>query len=256
MAYAHFYFRQNRLVGVQMKITFLGSSHGIPEANRRCSCTLIEVGENRYFIDMGMMAVEELVNRGIAVDSVKGVFITHMHGDHTNGLISFVDLCSWVYKTAEPKIFLPKIEGKEVILDWFKVTGTNAREFDFCEVRDGVIFDDGVLKVTAVCTKHCDVSFAYLLEAEGKNVLFTGDLYRQPEEDFPKIAREVRLDLAVCEGAHFDVEKYEPIFKECDIKRVIINHTAQWNFPHLQNLASKMPELGIKMANDGLEVIV
>ena len=239
-----------------MKITFWGSSHGIPEPHRRCSCTLIEVGENRYFIDMGMMAVEELVNRGIAVDSVKAVFITHMHGDHTNGLISFVDLCSWVYKTAEPKIFLPKTEGKEVIYDWLRVTGIIAREFDFCEVFEGVIFDDGVLKVTAVRTKHCDVSYAYILEAEGKSVLFTGDLFRNPEEDFPKIAKEIQLELAVCECAHFGAEKYEPIFKECDIKKVVINHYSKRFVPSIMDLTEKMPELVIKMATDGLEITI
>ena len=239
-----------------MKITFWGSSHGIPEPHRRCSCTLIEVGENRYFIDMGMMAVEELVNRGIAVDSVKAVFITHMHGDHTNGLISFVDLCSWVYKTAEPKIFLPKTEGKEVIYDWLRVTGIVAREFDFCEVFEGVIFDDGILKVTAIRTKHCNVSYAYIFEAEGKNVLFTGDLCYHPEQDFPQIAKEIPLELVICEAAHFDPQGYEPIFKECDIKSVIVTHYTQHNIPNVLKLAEKMPELNVKMANDGLEIIV
>ena len=239
-----------------MKITFLGSSHGVPEPHRRCSCTLIEVGENRYFIDMGIMAVEELVNRGIEVDSIKAVFITHMHGDHTNGLISFVDLCSWVYKTAEPKIFLPKTEGKEAMYNWFNVTGTKARELDFSEVRDGVIFDDGVIKVTAIRTKHCDVSYAYILQAEGKAVLFTGDLFYHPEEDFPQLAKEIPLELAVCECAHFSADKYEPIFKECDVKRVIINHYSQRFVPSIMNLTERMPELGIKTASDGLTVTV
>ena len=31
-----------------MRVVFLGSSHGIPEANRRCSCALVEVGENLF----------------------------------------------------------------------------------------------------------------------------------------------------------------------------------------------------------------
>lgn len=239
-----------------MRVVFFGSSHGIPEANRRCSCALVEVGENRYFIDMGIMAIDELVNRGIAVDSVKGIFITHMHGDHTNGLISFVDLCSWVYKTAEPKIFLPKVEGKEAIEAWFKVTGTKSREFDYRKVEEGIVFDDGVLTVTAIRTKHCDVSFAYLLEAEGKRVLFTGDLFREPSEDFPKIAKEVSLQLAVCECAHFGAEKYEPIFKECDIKKVVINHYSKRFVPSIMDLTEKMPELAIKMATDGLEITI
>ena len=75
-----------------MKITFLGSSHGVPEANRKCSCIMIEVGENIYFVDMGTPSIDELRKRGKSVDAVKGVFITHMHGDHTDGLIQFVDL--------------------------------------------------------------------------------------------------------------------------------------------------------------------
>lgn len=88
-----------------MKITFLGASHGVPEANRRCSCTMVEVSGRYYFVDMGIMAIDELVTRGIPVDAVKGIFITHMHGDHTNGLFSFVDLITWYFKNVDPEIF-------------------------------------------------------------------------------------------------------------------------------------------------------
>lgn len=35
-----------------MKITFIGSSHGVPEPHRKCSCIMIEIGEQVYFIDM------------------------------------------------------------------------------------------------------------------------------------------------------------------------------------------------------------
>ena len=53
-----------------MKITFLGSSHGVPEPHRRCSSAMIEVGENVYFVDMGVMAICDLVDRGIPVERV------------------------------------------------------------------------------------------------------------------------------------------------------------------------------------------
>ena len=52
---------------------------------------------------MGVNAIDALRTRGIEVEDVKGIFITHVHGDHTNGLISFVDLISWYFKTADPK---------------------------------------------------------------------------------------------------------------------------------------------------------
>ena len=48
-----------------MRVVFFGSSHGFPEAGRRCSSIFLQVGENNYFIDMGTMAEEGLRNRGI-----------------------------------------------------------------------------------------------------------------------------------------------------------------------------------------------
>ena len=51
-----------------MQITFLGASHGVPEANRRCSCTLIETNGRYYFIDMGVNAIDALRTRGIEVE--------------------------------------------------------------------------------------------------------------------------------------------------------------------------------------------
>ena len=155
-----------------MQITFLGASHGVPEANRRCSCTLIETNGRYYFIDMGVNAIDALRTRGIEVEDVKGIFITHMHGDHTNGLISFVDLISWYFKTADPEICLPNLEGVEAIRAWLKANHCEMRDLRFKKVTDGTIFDDGYLKVTAIPTQHCPDSHAFFVEAEGKAVLF------------------------------------------------------------------------------------
>ena len=166
-----------------MQITFLGASHGVPEANRRCSCTLIETNGRYYFIDMGVNAIDALRTRGIEVEDVKGIFITHMHGDHTNGLISFVDLISWYFQTADPEICLPNLEGVEAIRAWLKANHCEMRDLRFKKITDGTIFDDGYLKVTAIPTQHCPDSHAFFVEAEGKAVLFTGDLKRQGKAD-------------------------------------------------------------------------
>ena len=178
-----------------MQITFLGASHGVPEANRRCSCTLIETNGRYYFIDMGVNTIDALRTRGIEVEDVKGIFITHMHGDHTNGLISFVDLISWYFKTADPEICLPNLEGVEAIRAWLKANHCEMRDLRFKKVTDGTIFDDGYLKVTAIPTQHCPDSHAFFVEVEGKAVLFTGDL-KHPNVDFPKSPRKSRPNLS------------------------------------------------------------
>lgn len=50
------------------------------------------------------------------------------------------------------------------------------RDLRFKKITDSTIFDDGYLKVTAIPTQHCPDSHAFFVEAEGKAVLFTGDL--------------------------------------------------------------------------------
>ncbi len=246
-----------------MKITFLGTSHGVPEAHRRCSCAMVTVGEgenaSRYFIDMGMQPIDELVNRGIPVDSVRAVFLTHMHGDHTNGVLSFVDLCCWYFRTSKPTVFYPEQAGIDLTKSWIAATGSHYREEVALRlVSEGLFYDDGCLKVTAFRTKHCAVSYAYLLEAEGRRVLFSGDLCgKGPDQDFPvQAAQDEALDLAVCEGAHFEVMRYEPIFKNCRLKKVLINHYQPRRTPEVTQLAQALAPLPVGLAHDGLEVTV
>lgn len=236
-----------------MKITFLGTSHGVPEPHRRCSCTMIEVSGRYYFVDMGCPAIDDLVTRGIPVDAVKAIFITHHHGDHTDGLLSMIGLCTWYFKTADPEVYLSQIEQADALRTWLNSTTTTPQRPAYFEVKSGQIYDDGFLKVTAIPTQHCDRSYAYLLEAEGKSVLFTGDL-GHPDRDFPEIIKGRTTDLVVCEGAHFPVVDYLPHFAQCDIRKVCVNHYAPWNIPHIQQLAKDMGDVPVTMVNDGTEV--
>lgn len=237
-----------------MKITFFGTSHGVPEQNRKCSSTLIEAGDNRYFIDMGSDAIEGLVDRGIDIASVKAVFITHMHGDHTHGLLPFVDLCGWYFKSSHPEIFVPTDTDKlkSAIESWFLLNGSTLRDnIEFLGVNEGVIFDDGILKVTAFKTMHCENSFAFLVECEGKRVLFSGDLSYHPEKDFPMSVFEKPLDLAVCESAHFEVTKYLPIFEGKNVKKIYFNHLYP---PRLSSFDKIKNQLPVTIANDGMQI--
>ncbi len=241
-----------------MKITFFGSSHGYPEPHRRCSSTLIEVGENRYFIDMGTMSSEGLRNRGIPIESVKAIFLTHMHGDHTNGVISFLDICSWKFLKANPKVYFPcdPEKARGVINDWISLTGTKMRPFEFLEVAEGVIYDDGIIKLTAFKTLHTSVtpSYAYLVEAEGKRVLFSGDLcHKGPKEDFPLSVLEAPLDLAICEAAHFKATEYLPLFEGNEnLKMLCFNHYSDRFLESVIEMTRLLPNIPVTRATDDM----
>lgn len=252
---ARILFRKGRLA---MKVTLIGSSHGVPEPDRKCSCILVETGDSMYFVDMGTMAVDALRRRGRRMDDVKGVFITHMHGDHTNGLIQFIDLIRWYYKTPDPVICLPMLEAARVIDDWLRVTlNTEEKEIRYRQTEAGPVFDDGVLKATAIPTQHCQRSFAYLLEAEGKAILCTGDL-KNPGVDFPRVSLEKPLDLLICESAHFPATDYLPVMEGMPIRKVCITHYSDKRLSSVLECLAALQERGISAlrASDGLEIMV
>ena len=243
-----------------MRITFFGSSHGVPEPHRKCSCTLIEAGGKKYLIDAGTDPVDELVTRGIGIEEISAVFITHLHGDHTDGLIHMVDLLSWYYKTASPKFYLPKIGLWDAMKPWLAIQGVELREdLEFTEIREGVFYDDGVLRVTAFRTGHIDVSYAFMLEAEGKKLLFTGDMKHEtgPVDDYGRYTENCKFDFVAAECAHFDAMLYEAPIRKNPPKLFCFNHySPRFEESCLHLKASVQDAVPVIMATDGLMVEV
>lgn len=244
-----------------MRITFFGSSSGSPGPNMKCSCTLLEIGEKKYIIDIGTILIEQLANRNINIAEINALFVTHMHRDHTDGLPSYyLRLHSPYGKNADPEIFIPQMPMEPVIqaLDAWRICNGHikeARPIKFRQVQEGLIFDDGVLKVTAYPTKHSEIThtFSYLLEAEGKRIFFSGDFNRQPDEEFHYEILEEPLDLAVCELGHFKAEKYGIIFAKNPPKKLIINHISKKNMASAYDfrLTSEFPT---DLAHDGMVI--
>ncbi|MBQ6183615.1 MAG: ribonuclease Z [Clostridia bacterium] len=237
-----------------MKLTFIGTSHGVPEAEHRCSCNMLTVGENVYFVDMGTQAIEDLRRMDIAPERVKGVFITHMHGDHVNGLLSFVDICNWFFTSADPGIFLPTREGAAAVKNWIlALDKRDVCRIEPCVTEEGVIFDDGTLSVTAVRTQHTRRSFAYFIRAEGKTLLFTSDL-KGAEVDFPAVPEGTTLDAVICESAHVPPMDYVPVFEKLRIKRAFVTHVQPRKAEQARELMSALEgKIPVFIPRDGDE---
>ena len=221
---------------------------------------MVECGEHRYFVDMGMMAMDELISRGMAPDSVRGIFLTHLHGDHINGLLQFVELAGLAFPTVDAAVLFPEERGIRALNGWFSALGCSLRPMDFRIIQPGITFDDGVLRVTACRTQHCEVSYAFLLEelATGRKMLFTGDL-RRPDVDFPAPLLEAHPDIVICETAHFDATLYEPLLKGCGAKKIFFNHygiqSGRSGVAPIQTLARTL-DMPVIIATDGMEAAV
>lgn len=240
-----------------MRLTFIGTSHGVPEPHRRCASYMLEVNGAYYIIDMGTQTIEDLMRLGVAVEDVRLVICTHPHGDHTDGVISFVDLLNWKFKEASPIIMLPWEGLIEPLKAWVcAVEGNPFREgITLSTVQEGVTYQDDNVVITAVRNQHCANAFSYFVEAEGKRILFTGDL-KHPSIDFPAPAFELDLDLIVCELAHFTADDAVAVLNKTKAKRVIHAHIAPRRHESLaRQLALPHPyEYGA--AEDGLEIVL
>ncbi len=239
-----------------MKICFLGTGHGVPEAHKKCASTLLQVKDHYYIIDAGCDIAYELAEKRIPFEKVKAIFVTHPHTDHTNGLVPFLSIAGWYYTACDPTVYLPSEKLADGFLQQvFSGMGTVLRpEQKITSYRAGEVYDDGVVKVTAYPTMHCDDSFAFLVEAEGKRVLFSGDL-KDPAIDFPPVDD---LDAAIVEGAHFSIMQYAPVFQSKKIKQVYINHYGNYigriNHHNLKPLQKEVEPTTVLMTTDGMEI--
>ena len=225
-----------------MKITFLGTSHGITEKNQFCSSALISTGGKHYLVDAGAPVLTLLKNYDIPLTDVAGVFITHSHHDHFMGLAVLTQQINEFsqFKDVSFPVFVPDEEDYHRMFAFifgnpsfhgrlaYTIYGGLTDPYgDRSRRVSAVIFDDGNLKVTAIPVDHYQNAHAFLLEAEGKRVVFTGDLLADMP-DYPAVITETDtdLDVVVTEGAHTRLNKPEimALLKSSRTGKLIITH--------------------------------
>ena len=215
-----------------MKITFLGTAAGMPDHDRHCSSTMIEVGERIYLVDAGAPMVDALRQHFVDPSRIKAFFNTHGHSDHTVGLIHLLDVSMWFYrKVTDYDFYLTEQTVADSVMQCVSAM-EEGNPFPTERLRPhiataGVVYDDGVVRVTYIPTRHCEPhpSYAIVFEAEGKRIVFSGDLSKNLEKkDFPTVVCEEESELFVCEMAHFTPEHLAPYLANCRARRVMINH--------------------------------
>lgn len=212
-----------------MKLTFLGTSHGIPEKNRFCTCNMLELGGDIYIFDAGAPLTELLTNRDIPYEKVRKLFITHCHLDHMNGMEMFLRLCKWHVADSRAEGYLPDKRVTDKINESLQTVGQNNSNMHIKvhTYTEGLIYQDEKLTVTAIPNKHLEAtggySFGFDVSARGKKILFTGDL-THTMEDFPEVAFSKHYDLIVTECAHASVETLKEQLSRVKADVVAVNH--------------------------------
>ncbi len=246
-----------------MKITFMGTSHGVPSSERRCTSTMIRTNGAAYIIDAGAPIADEVLRAGSSFEEVRAIFTTHAHGDHVDGLFQFIDLAHWYFKKSDFDVYLTS----QPLIDAFHtVHGVILPGMKFAEDRirlhlaDGnTVYEDENIRLSYIETKHIAdgrFSAAHDIEIEEKRILFTGDMSQGlKKDDFPKAAFEMEYDLIVCELAHFGITELTPYLDKIKTKRLAFTHASEFRYDSIKELiASGKYPFEIFHPKDGEEI--
>jgi ribonuclease Z len=200
-------------------VLLLGTGYPRPDADHAGPSAVIIAGDEWFVIDAGRGATMRIAATDLNYANLRGVLLTHLHSDHTAGLPDLFTT-SWQFgrKTMPLELYGPpgtkKLSG--AMLDFF-AEDIHLRR-DLLEkhpaggamirthiVREGTVYDDGKLKITAFAVDHRPVryAFGYRFDAGGHSIVISGDT--RPNDNLVRYAKGA--DVLVLEAylpEHFD----------------------------------------------------
>jgi len=250
-----------------MKITTLGTSHGNATYCRFNSSTHFELSDTSLLIDAGAPVDALMIRKGLQINALDAVLITHMDGDHSGGLPNLIKmLLKYPRESGTTRIYLPDqgVAGK--LSGWLHAMRIRwpSDKIELVEISEGIVHETDAVTVRAIGTRHIPMigdryrSFSFLIESEDKKVLHTGDL-KSDFSDFPGIASETRISLCICELTHYKPELAKPTLREARLDRLVFNHIHDpWHGEGEQKIKEILADLPypLAIAHDGDEFVV
>jgi ribonuclease Z len=168
-----------------LRITFLGTSAGVPTRARNVSCVALRLPQRGevWLFDCGEGTQHQLLRSDLNVSQLTRVFITHMHGDHVYGLMGLLATCGMAGHARGVAVYGPRgIE--EYVREVSRRTQLHTSyPLEVNEVKEGPIFEDEEYAVSCAPLKHRLPAFGYRVQEKDRPGHF--DVERARAEGIP-----------------------------------------------------------------------
>ncbi|MCK4462253.1 MAG: ribonuclease Z [candidate division Zixibacteria bacterium] len=251
--------------------TILGSSSGMPQADRACAGYLLNVGNDLTLIDCGGGVTSSFLRCGFDPLDVDRVFISHTHPDHCCELPLFIQMVYLAGRTRPLDIYLPEefVEPFGAYLTAVYIIPEKL-PFDLSlhGYTDGFTFSDG-FSLRAIGNRHLAGYAEYVGNLQLANKMqchcfrievpaslgksAKGLFYSADVRDFDDLKPHLNnVDYAVLELTHIDLEQFFDFAPTASVGEFIISHLGDVNeTATVEQVAAKTGLGNLTIAHDG-----
>jgi ribonuclease BN (tRNA processing enzyme) len=166
-----------------MHVHFLGSGDAFGSGGRFNTCFLVARDAASFLIDCGASTLIAMRRSNIDPNSIRTIFISHLHGDHFGGLPFFILEAQFYSRRTEPLTVVgpPGLAArlKEAMEVFFPDSSGAKRKFETekIEIAPGETRDVNGIEVSAVEVRHaCGAPpLALRIACDGKTIAYSGD---------------------------------------------------------------------------------
>ena len=173
-----------------MQTIILGSGSPLPDPQRAGPSTLVRTGSGDLLFDCGRGVLMRAAAAGSAAGALRGLFLTHLHSDHTTDLNDIVT-SRWItsFQPQPLAVFGPVgtaslLQATEAMLELdigYRLSHHDDLRWrpsaEVVECERGTVLADGEVRITAAPTDHAPVrpTVGFRIEEGGRSVVIAGD---------------------------------------------------------------------------------
>ena len=247
-----------------ISFVMVGSGAVRANPNRGGPSQIVRIGDRGLLFDCGRCAVHNMVRFGFPVETIREVFITHLHFDHVCDL-AYLVLLSWNNgRTEKLHIYGPPGIGHfmEHSIRHAYVQDINSRlghgknpaglRWEVVEIqRDGPFLRTEQCILSTQSTEHAGMpNLNYRIDSGNTRIVITSDT--QPDEALVEFCKKATLLICECSGTrnflsnqpwggwHMTPESVARLAQNAGVERVVIKHLVIEDFSQDQTIAEKM----------------
>lgn len=181
-----------------LHIGLCGTGSPFPDPDRAAPCTLVIAGKHMFLFDAGSASAKQIATMGFSTGQLKGVFITHFHSDHIDGL-GEVLMTRWAQHTEGQKLTVHGPSGIAQVMNGFEtaytqdtgyrtahhgaatmppeLAGADVNEFVVQKGSYTAVLQQPDLRIEAFAVNHQPINPAvgYRISYKGRTVVLSGD---------------------------------------------------------------------------------